>query len=245
MSVLNDALSSSNTTFQTIVLSCEQEGLIQSHIRKTLFDYTMPKPLQSRATDLITDIQTTVGIKPSQLQVFLRILREKGGIPGVEIAKRIARDYESLKNRPPPPPVNPSIYTAGSSGASSIGPSTITANSSNTSSTGSTILTSEDEKAKDVLRRHYPEMADLMAVGSNRLRIASALYGANLITESCYDEVTDDSPRTDIVKGHSLAKVVKNTINSQPFLFPLLIQTLSSVDDFSVLGEKLLNEFYN
>ena len=100
----------------------------------------------------------------------------------------------------------------------------------------------DTELVKKVFRKHFAELSDLMTVSSNRLSLATRLYSAELITEECYDEAVDDSPRTDKVKGTSLAKAVKATINSQPQLITKLISVLEKLETFNSLANKLSHD---
>ena len=102
----------------------------------------------------------------------------------------------------------------------------------------------DTELAKKVFRKHFAELSDLMTVSSNRLSIASRLYSAELITDTCYDEAVDDGPRTDIAKGTSLAKSVKATINSQPQLITKLISILQNIEAFNSLAVKMSRNLY-
>ena len=97
----------------------------------------------------------------------------------------------------------------------------------------------DTELAKEVFRKHFAELTKLMSVATNRLTVALELYSEELITEECYDEAVDDSPRTDMVKGTTLAKAVKATINSQPRLITKLISVLEKLEIFNSLANKL------
>ena len=88
----------------------------------------------------------------------------------------------------------------------------------------------DDELVKEVFREHFAELTNLLSVSTNRLTVAAELYSEKLITETCYDEAVDDSPRTDMAKGTSLAKAVKATINNQPQLITKLISVLEKLD---------------
>ena len=102
----------------------------------------------------------------------------------------------------------------------------------------------DTELAKEVFRKHFAELTKLMSVATNRLTVALELYSEELllITEECYDEAVDDSPRTDMVKGTALAKAVKATINSQPRLITKLISVLEKLETFNSLANKLSHD---
>ena len=100
----------------------------------------------------------------------------------------------------------------------------------------------DTELAKEVFRKHFAELTKLMSVATNRLTVAVELYSEELITEECYDEAIDDSPRTDMAKGSSLAKAVKATINSQPQLITKLISVLEKLEIFNSLANKLSHD---
>ena len=101
----------------------------------------------------------------------------------------------------------------------------------------------DTELVKNVFREHFAELTNLLSVSTNRLTVAAELYSAKLITEECYDEAVDDSPRTDMAKGISLAKaVIKDTINSQPQLISKLISVLEKLEKFNSLANKLSHD---
>ena len=100
----------------------------------------------------------------------------------------------------------------------------------------------DTELVKEVFRKHFAELTNLLSVSTNRLTVAAELYSKKLITEECYDEAVDDSPRTDKVKGTSLAKAVKATINSQPQLITKLISVLEKLETFNSLANKLSHD---
>ena len=93
-----------------------------------------------------------------------------------------------------------------------------------------------------VFRKHFAELTQLMSVATNRLTVAVELYSEGLITAKCYDEAVDDSPRTDMAKGTSLAKAVKATIDNQPQLITKLINVLENLETFNSLANRLLND---
>ena len=80
-----------------------------------------------------------------------------------------------------------------------------------------------------------------MSVSTNRQSLAPKLYSAYLITESCYDEVVDNSNKTDTEKGLSLMRGLKSTIHSQPL--ETLITVLESVDAFVPLAKKIRHDY--
>ena len=103
----------------------------------------------------------------------------------------------------------------------------------------------DTELAKEVFWKYFAELTKLMSVATNRLTVAVELYSEELITEECYDEAVDDSPRTDMAKCTSLAKslkAVKATINSQPQLITKLISVLEKLETFNSLANKLSHD---
>ena len=82
-----------------------------------------------------------------------------------------------------------------------------------------------------------------MSVSTNRQSLAPKLYNDYLITESCYDEVVDNSNKTDTEKGLSLMRGLKSTIHSQPLLFETLITALESVEAFVPLAKKIRHDY--
>ena len=78
-----------------------------------------------------------------------------------------------------------------------------------------------------------------MAVSNNRLSIVTELFSKQLITESCYDDCTDDSNKSDAEKGHSLMRALKATIHSQPQSVIILIGVLKKAEAFRLIARKL------
>jgi hypothetical protein len=87
---LTSAISVSEPTLRSVVLACQQEGLITSDNSKALLDTFIGKSTQARATDLINCIQGLVSYTPEYLDDFLRILVVKGGRLGGEVARSVA-----------------------------------------------------------------------------------------------------------------------------------------------------------
>ena len=100
----------------------------------------------------------------------------------------------------------------------------------------------DDELVKKVFRIHFAELTDLLSEFINRLTAAVKLFSEELISETCYDEAVDSSPRTDIAKGISLANAVKSTINGQPQLIVKLISVLKKLETFNSLANKLSHD---
>ena len=92
---------------------------------------------------------------------------------------------------------------------------------------------------KEVFQTHYGELCDLMSISNNRLSAASKLFSARLISSTCYDNVVDDSPRSDQAKGHFLMNVLRATINSQPQLVTKLINILEKIETFENIAVKI------
>ena len=102
----------------------------------------------------------------------------------------------------------------------------------------------DTELVKKVFRKRFVELTNLLSVSTNRLTVAAELYSAELITEECYDEAVDDTPRANKVKGTSLAQAVKATINSQPQLISKLISVLEKLETFNSLANKLSHDLF-
>ena len=79
-----------------------------------------------------------------------------------------------------------------------------------------------------------------MSISSNRLSIAAELFSEELITWNCYEEVTDNSSKTDQEKGHCLMKELMSTINSRPQLITKLIVVLEKLDSFKCVAHKFV-----
>ena len=89
---LNSALSAHPNTFRSIVLICEQDDLITTGVSNELLDPLIGKSTQERASQLVTNLQTTIGLQPECLDTFLCILRQKGGVSGRTVAQKIAKE---------------------------------------------------------------------------------------------------------------------------------------------------------
>jgi hypothetical protein len=85
---LLDALST-QTTFKTVAVACEEKGIITEALRKALLDNTNSMSLPDRALEFIDEVKNTVKFQPLYLGDFLHILTVKGGVPGAETAKLI------------------------------------------------------------------------------------------------------------------------------------------------------------
>ena len=77
------------------------------------------------------------------------------------------------------------------------------------------------------------------------MSIAPKLFSACLISEQCFDEVVDNSSKTDAEKGLALMRALKSSIHSQPLLFKILVTILENVEAFVPLAEKLRRDLYN
>ena len=101
-----------------------------------------------------------------------------------------------------------------------------------------------DDKVKKVFRSHFAELSRLVSVSANRSSIATELYSAFLISETCYDEVQDNSNKTDHERASCLMRAIKSSIHSKPNLFEMLIVVLENIEAFKEFAEKLKDEFY-
>ena len=102
-----------------------------------------------------------------------------------------------------------------------------------------------DDKVKKIFRTNYAELSRLVSVSTNRSSIATELYSTYLISETCFDEVQDNSNKTDIERGSSLMRAIKSSIHSKPNLFETFIAVLESVEAFKEIAEKIKVEFYS
>ena len=89
---LNSALSAHPDTFRSIVIMCEQKGLITTGVSSGLLDTLTGRSTQDRANQLVRDLQTTIELKPECLDTFLCILKQKGGVAGCTVAQNIAKE---------------------------------------------------------------------------------------------------------------------------------------------------------
>ena len=88
ISILYDAISTAD--FQSIVLECEQEGLISTDFKMQLL-HTTGVPIKDSASQLTSHLQCTVGLNPTSLDTLLCILVNKAGISGRAVADSIAQ----------------------------------------------------------------------------------------------------------------------------------------------------------
>ena len=100
-----------------------------------------------------------------------------------------------------------------------------------------------DTKVKTVFRTHFAELSHLVSVATNRSSLATELYSAYLIPESCFDETQDNSNKTDNERGSSLMKAIKASIHSKPSLFEKFIVVLENIEAFKEFAKKLKNDF--
>ena len=83
-----------------------------------------------------------------------------------------------------------------------------------------------------------------MSSTSNRLVVAAELYSEELISDNDYDEALGNNNKTEVELGHNLARIVKNTINSQPQLIKKLIRVLKTVQSYENLADELSKELF-
>ena len=69
--------------------------------------------------------------------------------------------------------------------------------------------------AKRVLKKHYADLSDLLAVPDNMSAIASRLYSEELIPEEAYDNISTVG-RTGRDKADSVLRTLKAAISIQP-----------------------------
>ena len=91
---LNDAISTLDN-FQSIVLECEQKGLISTDFKIQLL-HTPGVPIKDSASRLTSHLQSTVGLNPTSLDTLLCILVNKAGISGRAVADSIAQICKSI-----------------------------------------------------------------------------------------------------------------------------------------------------
>ena len=97
--------------------------------------------------------------------------------------------------------------------------------------------------AVKVFKKQFEAISKQMSVSTNRLSIASALFGEELITEGSFDEAIDDGPKTDQAKGMSLMKAIKATINERPVeSLHKLIDVFKRTEPFKHIADKLTED---
>ena len=89
---LNSALSAHQDIFRSIVIMCEQKGLITPGVSKELRDPLTGKSTQDRASQLVSNLQTAIGLQPECLDTLLCILKDEGGVSGSIVAQKIAEE---------------------------------------------------------------------------------------------------------------------------------------------------------
>ena len=75
---------------QSIILACEQEGLITTYFKNELLS-TTGVSTQTSAGQLTSHLQSTVGLNPTSIDTLLCILVNKAGISGRAVADSIAQ----------------------------------------------------------------------------------------------------------------------------------------------------------
>ena len=93
---LIDALSNHN--IQRIVEMCEQKGLITAGVSKELRDSQTNKSARDRASQLVSNLQTTIGLKPECLDTFLCILKDEKDVSCSTVAESIAKECKLFHN---------------------------------------------------------------------------------------------------------------------------------------------------
>ena len=95
---LNRALSAHSDTFRSIVVKCQQEGLITSEVSDGLLDTLTGRSTQDRASQLVSNLQKTIESQPDRLHTFVYILKQKGGVPGCTVAQNITKECKLFHN---------------------------------------------------------------------------------------------------------------------------------------------------
>ena len=89
---LSSALQISPTTFQQIVEKCASQRIISRGEKNTYLDTFTGQSLAYRAGQLVSNLQSTVGVVPRTLDDILCILHESDSLVVQEAAKKIAKD---------------------------------------------------------------------------------------------------------------------------------------------------------
>ena len=92
--------------------------------------------------------------------------------------------------------------------------------------------------AKRVLKKHYADLSDLLAVPDNMSAIASRLYSEELIPEEAYDNISTVG-RTGRDKADSVLRTLKAAISIQPQALRTLIEILKKNDALKAIAEKM------
>ena len=86
-----DLITIIETNLETVILACEQEGLITSTFKAILLDGLNDQSARERAMKLVSGIQSVVEIVPRSLDTFLLVLVDTAeGSPLNPITEQIA-----------------------------------------------------------------------------------------------------------------------------------------------------------
>ena len=100
----------------------------------------------------------------------------------------------------------------------------------------------DPEQVKKVLKKHLPDLSDLLAVHMSVIGIR--LYSEDLIPEAAY-ESTITSSMAGRDKANSLLLTLKATINAQPQLMKTLIEVLKKSKVSEAVAAKMEQEVLN
>jgi hypothetical protein len=109
-------------------------------------------------------------------------------------------------------------------------------------SPNSRIEPSRDQQPRDnkqIFRENFSSLSEVMSQSANRYSISLELYSTELISWECYDEITDNSPKTDREKATILMKCLKILIDEEPEKLTKLIEALSKCDATKEIANKL------
>uniref|UniRef100_A0A1X7SE10 Uncharacterized protein n=1 Tax=Amphimedon queenslandica TaxID=400682 RepID=A0A1X7SE10_AMPQE len=89
---ISSALQSSPTIFQQVVEKCAAEKIISPGEKNTYLDTYTGQSLAHRTSQLVSNLQRTVGVVPNTLDDILCIFHESENLVVQEAAKTIAKD---------------------------------------------------------------------------------------------------------------------------------------------------------
>ena len=93
-------------------------------------------------------------------------------------------------------------------------------------------------------KKQSETLSKLMAVSSNRLSIAPALFSKELITFECYRNTVKGSSKTEEEKCTALTISLMSTISTQPQLMNELINIFKRIEPFQQVAINFTQDCY-
>ena len=91
---------------------------------------------------------------------------------------------------------------------------------------------------KKVLKKHFADLSDLLAVPDNMSALAPKLYSEDLIPEEAYDNIITSS-KSGRDKANLLLHALRATISIEPQSLKTLIEVLRRSKAFKTIADKM------